>query len=224
MKNKKIAILFESREQLLKYSRYKNIPLIDKNYMDFPYFKYNFKGNVVNCLVGSSCSYIASSLEELSDMGYTYVIRIGTCGGLQKDVSIGDIVIVSSSIKGEGVSNYYLPKEFPAVCNLDIFEIKKVIEKIGKCHIGNVYSASARYRQKKEAISAYRDLGTIAIDMETSSFYSVSIFKKLYAVSILFVTDSLIENNKGILNSLDLHMKIYPNMNKVIEEILEFWS
>ena len=60
--------------------------------------------------------------------------------------------------------------------------------------------------------------------METSSFYSVSIFKKLYAVSILFVTDSLIENNKGILNSLDLHMKIYPNMNKVIEEILEFWS
>lgn len=221
--SKKIAIIFESKEQLEKYSMYSKRKLINKIGMDFPYIRYIENSNIFNCSVGASCSMIASIIEEISSDNYDYAIRIGTCGALKDFIRINDIVLSLTAIKGEGVSQYYIPNEYPAYSSLDLNTIKNIFCEISNVHIGNVYSCSARYRQNSKLIDKYKNLGTLAIDMETSAFYSVCIAKGIKSVSVLFVTDSISDEEvSGCVNSLDLYLKTYSNMFKSIELLKEY--
>lgn len=62
----------------------------------------------------------AICVEELAQIGITHLIRVGTSGGMQLEVSAGDVVIATSAIRQEGTSKEYLPIEFPAVADLDV--------------------------------------------------------------------------------------------------------
>ncbi len=42
-------------------------------------------------------------------------VRTGTCGGMEKDVLGGDLVIANGAIRMEGTGLQYAPIEFPAV-------------------------------------------------------------------------------------------------------------
>ena len=53
------------------------------------------------------------------------MMRVGTCASVSPKVSIGDIVIPNGAVKMEGVSNHYLPVEFPSVPD---FQMLKAIE------------------------------------------------------------------------------------------------
>ena len=59
----------------------------------------------------------AICVEELYMAGVRTIIRIGTCGGMNKNVHAEDIVIASSAIRAEGTSREYLPVECPAAAD-----------------------------------------------------------------------------------------------------------
>lgn len=62
----------------------------------------------------------AIALEELVKCGCKTFIRVGTCGGMQRDVMSGDIVIATGAVRAEGTSLEYAPIEWPAVPNLEV--------------------------------------------------------------------------------------------------------
>jgi uridine phosphorylase len=209
---KKIGILFESRQQLIRYVQYIHGSVSERESMDFPFYNYE---NVF-CCVASSGSYVASAIEEYTVAGVECFVRIGTCGSIQPSVKIGDIVIPNSAIRGDEVSNYYLPFDYPAVCNENCYFVASMLSRVGECHIGNVYSAAARFRQDIEKLKRFAELGTLGIDMETAAFLSVSIAKKAKCIALLFVTDELLSNEKGITSSLILQRDVFPKMWKAI--------
>ncbi len=43
------------------------------------------------------------------------VIMLGMCGGIDDTLEVGDFVVPSAAIRGEGTSRHYLPREFPAI-------------------------------------------------------------------------------------------------------------
>jgi AMP nucleosidase len=43
------------------------------------------------------------------------VIMLGMCGGIDDILEVGDFVIPSAAIRGEGTSRHYIPREFPAI-------------------------------------------------------------------------------------------------------------
>ena len=43
------------------------------------------------------------------------VIMLGMCGGIDDILEVGNFIIPSAAIRGEGTSRHYLPKEFPAI-------------------------------------------------------------------------------------------------------------
>ena len=62
----------------------------------------------------------AICVEELYMAGVRTIIRIGTCGGMNKNVRAEDIVIASSAIRADGTSREYLPVEFPAAADFEV--------------------------------------------------------------------------------------------------------
>jgi hypothetical protein len=65
-------------------------------------------------------SRIANSLEQLAACGVRQVIGLGLGGTPQSTVEIGDIVLLEGAIRGDGVSHYYSPVEYPAVADLEL--------------------------------------------------------------------------------------------------------
>ena len=70
---------------------------------------------------GMGCPSTAIAVEELIKVGADTFIRVGTSGGMQPNQRPGELAIVTGAVRDEGTTLHYLPVEFPAVANVEIF-------------------------------------------------------------------------------------------------------
>ena len=60
---------------------------------------------------------MAIAVEELQKIGVEAAVRIGSCGALQPEVRVGDLVMVEAAVRDEGTSLGYAPLSYPAVAD-----------------------------------------------------------------------------------------------------------
>ncbi len=144
----------------------------------------------VLCAFASTSPHVAMVLEEFSSSNVQRAVRIGTCGGLQPDINVGDIVIASGAVRGEGTSHCYVDAAYPAVASiLDFRVLSANLRKISAVHTGLIWCTDGRYVESDEELIKQQKQNVLAVDMETSAMYVVSSLKKIEALSISLVTD-----------------------------------
>lgn len=128
----------------------------------------------------------AIAVEELRQCGAHTMMRVGTCASTSPKVSKGDIVIPNGAVKMEGVSQHYLPVEFPAVPD---FQMLKAIEEAARSlgypyNIGVTITKASFYTQTApetkpvgpELIyrwTAYEKGGATSTSMECAPLFTV---------------------------------------------------
>ena len=158
----------------------------------------NEKVLVISTGIGGPSTAIC--VEELAMIGITHLIRVGTSGGMQLDVTAGDLVIASAAIRQEGTSKEYLPIEFPAVADIDIINALRNASNELKLpnHTGVVQCKDSFYGQHSpERMPVSYELenkwqawikgGALCSEMETAALYVVSSVLGLHAGAILLV-------------------------------------
>lgn len=93
------------------------------NNREFLTFTGTYRGIAISATstgVGSPSAAIAT--EELANIGAKTFIRIGTCGALKKEIQPGDTIVPFAAIRAEGTTKEYVPPEFPAVADPDVFQ------------------------------------------------------------------------------------------------------
>jgi uridine phosphorylase len=74
-----------------------------------------YKGKNVAMVVGAGSPHCAVRVEHLRQyFGVRTVIRIATCGGLQKGQKQGDVILPTAAIRQEGTSACYIEGNWPA--------------------------------------------------------------------------------------------------------------
>lgn len=132
----------------------------------------------------------AITLHELKNIGIETVIRIGSCGALQPELELGELILASGAVRDEGTSKTYIETQYPAVANPHILH-----QMINLCHqhqflhtTGIVRSHDSFYTQQEENICDYwSKQGILAADMETSALFVIAGLLKMQAASILNV-------------------------------------
>jgi len=139
----------------------------------------------------NGASIAACRVEEMVGSGATILCRIGTCGALQNRLNIGDVVLTTAAIKDEGTSSQYLPLEFPSVASRDLLiQFEHRLEGLGiPTHVGMTWTTDGRFVQSDEKISTFSKLGVLNVDMETSAFLTVCMFRRVAGLSVGIVTD-----------------------------------
>ena len=140
----------------------------------------------------------AIAVEELAQIGVKNLIRVGTSGGMQLDVSAGDIVIAQAAIRQEGTSKEYVPVEFPAVADFDLtYALKKAAEELKyPHHVGVVQCKDSFYGQHsphrmpvsyelENKWNAWIKAGALASEMETASVFTVASVLRMKAAAVL---------------------------------------
>ncbi|HEY59946.1 MAG TPA: nucleoside phosphorylase [Anaerolineae bacterium] len=143
---------------------------------------------------GIGCPALAIALEELIKVGAKNFIRIGTCGAMQKYIRLGDIIIASAAVRGDGTSREYFPLEYPAVADFYVLEalIQAAEARTVKPHVGIVRAHDAFYAESILAESDYllRDKpwiesNVLSVENESSTLFTLTIVRKCRGGTIL---------------------------------------
>jgi uridine phosphorylase len=136
---------------------------------------------------------ITSFMEELIARGAKKILLLGAAGSLQPYLKVGDYVIPSDAIRGEGVSYYYLPKGVQAKASKGIVNaLEKACRKHRvKYRKGLVWTMDAPFRELKSKVIALQRQGCLAVEMETAAVFSVAAFRGIEAGAFLCISDEL---------------------------------
>ena len=148
----------------------------------------------------------AMTTELLCAAGAESLIRIGSCGSLQDHVKIGDLVIVTGAIRGEGTTTYYVPKNFSTVAHPDIINaLKEAAESMGvRYHLGWIFTTDALFQETPELIQELNQQKISSIDMVTSTFLTIAQLRNKKAGAILAVSDECLCGKFGFRDPLFL--------------------
>lgn len=156
--------------------------------------------------------------EMLAAGGCEHIIRAGSCGAMREDINIGDLIIATGSVRGDGTTPYYVPENFSTVADLVVSSaLVEACEKLGVTyHLGTVWSTDALLRETKELIQEMCDLNTAGVDMVTSSILTVAQLKGVKAGAVLAVSDNLITGELGFVSPV-----FYEAETKAVDVSLE---
>ena len=162
---------------------------------------------VAVCSTGIGCMSAAVAIEELTNIGCKYFIRVGTCGSLSSQVNTGDIIIVTGAIRGDGASKEYVPIEYPAVADYrTVNALRNRVKKEDTDYkLGIIRTHDAFYMESpfafgdwRKRIAIWAEAGTLAIENESSILFVIGSLRKVQVGTILVVAGNLITRAKGI--------------------------
>lgn len=170
------------------------------------------KVSVTSTGIGGPSAAIA--IEELSRCGADTFLRVGTCGGMQKEVMGGDIVIANGAIRMEGTSREYAPIEYPAVPDVAVMNaLIHGAEKLGiRHHVGVVQCKDSFFGQhepEKMPVSyelqdkwnAWLRMGCLASEMESAALFITGSFLRVRVGSCFLVVANQERAKKGLSNT-----------------------
>jgi uridine phosphorylase len=143
--------------------------------------------SVTSTGIGSPSAAIA--VEELARVGADNLIRVGSCGAIQPEASIGDLIIATGGVRQEGTSDEYVTPDYPAVADHAVVSaLVAAAEELGydyhlgyTCSTDSFYAGQARpgfegfeAAGSQDHIDAMRDAGVMCFEMEASAIMTLA--------------------------------------------------
>lgn len=141
----------------------------------------------------------AITSEILCAAGVRSLIRVGSCGSLQENIKIGDLVIAVGALRGDGTSRYYVPEHFSTVAHNDVIDaLRKAADSLNiPYHLGWVFTTDALFQETPGLLRQLNQQSIACIDMVTSAFLTVAQVRGKKAGAVLAVSDECLHGKFG---------------------------
>jgi purine-nucleoside phosphorylase len=159
-------------------------------------FTGTYKGHKVSVQgTGMGVPSISIYITELmQEYGVKKLIRVGTCGALQKDVKVRDVILAQSA-STDSKMNEIIFRGIDYAPTADFDLLLKAYQaglKAGlNLKVGNVFTADMFYSEENqnEKLARY---GVLAVEMETAALYTLAAKFGRQALSVLTVSDHIL--------------------------------
>lgn len=169
-----------------------------------------FKGVPISALsTGIGGPSLAIAVEEAARIGVHTFIRVGTTGSIQKEISLGDIVIINGAVRLDGTSHQYVRDEYPAVASYEVtLALIEACEQLGyKYHVGIGASTDSFYAGQgrpglndylpsfsKELFNDLQMANVMNFEMECATLFTLTSIYKLRAGALCVVIANRVTN------------------------------
>ena len=133
--------------------------------------------------------------ELINDYGVNKLSRIGTCGAIQKDIAIRDVLIAQAAATNSSmIKNDFPQYDFPQIGNFEMIDraYQLAKEKEMNVRVGNVLSDDSFYKDQQDEFMRLGTYGVMGVEMETAGLYYLAAKFGVDAMSLLTVSDHLI--------------------------------
>ena len=139
--------------------------------------------------------------ELFSFYGVEKIIRIGSAGGMNPGLDLGDIVIAQGACTDSNyAAQYELPGVFAPIADYDMLSTAVSIarEKGLKHMVGNVVSSDVFYNAHPERNDKWLSMGVLCAEMECAALYMNAAFLKKKALGLLTISDLMSDPSRAM--------------------------
>jgi DeoD family purine-nucleoside phosphorylase len=160
-------------------------------------FTGTFEGKPVSVqATGMGCPSAAIVIEELVQLGVKRFLRVGTCGGLQPDMSLGDLIVAISAVASDRTVEKLVNFE-PHVPTADwglVHGAVHAAKELGKpVRVGPIVSSDLFYNPDDGQYARWSSRGILAVEMEASVLFTLGALRNVQAGCLLTVSDVVVE-------------------------------
>ncbi len=160
-------------------------------------FTGTYKGERISVQgTGMGMPSISIYINELIQFyGAENLIRIGSCGAINEDVRIRDIIIAMSASTTSGINNRrFSGLDYAPTANYELLQKAYDIAKSKGIDpkVGNVLTSDLFYDDTPMDLKKWTEYGVLAIEMETAELYTTAAKHRVKALSLLTVSDHIL--------------------------------
>jgi len=161
-----------------------------------------YKGKRVSVQgTGMGVPSISIYTEELiSHFGCNRLMRIGSCGSLQPELKLLDIVIAMAASTDSAINDRrFQGRTFaPTADGEMLFSAWENSKKLGiNAKAGNILTADTFYEDDPDDWKIWANFGILAVEMEAAALYTIAAKHHVQALTLLTVSDSFITGEKS---------------------------
>lgn len=142
---------------------------------------------------GVGAPLAAGLLEEVIALGCRNFVACGGAGVLNRELTLGHIVVPSAAVRDEGTSYHYLaPSRLVTPSPAALDAIQQVLQRRQITYtLGKTWTTDAIYRETRTRMALRRDEGCITVEMEAAALFAVAQFRGVHLGQILYCGDNL---------------------------------
>jgi DeoD family purine-nucleoside phosphorylase len=171
-----------------------------------------FRGKPVSVQAsGMGCPSAGIVIEELAMLGVERIVRVGTCGGLQPDLQIGDLIIALSAVPADATPLHLIGNEPHApTAHWDLIHsaVHKAKELGKPVRVGPIVSSDLFYNPDQDQYQRWSDRGILAVEMEAAMLFTVGALRKLKTGCLLIVSDVVVEGEFVRISDEDMRRAV----------------
>ena len=143
-----------------------------REYVTLAGYRRGVRVGVVSHGVGAAGAAVC--FEELIKAGVRRVIRAGSCGGMQDDVTDGHLVIVTGAVRSDGFTEQIVPAGHPALASADVIAaLRRASADAPGIHEGLTLTSAVFYPHDilGSDLVLWQKTGVKAVEMECSVLF-----------------------------------------------------
>ena len=156
-----------------------------------------FEGRPVSVqATGMGCPSAAIVIEELVQLGVKRMLRVGTCGGLQPDLALGDLIVALSAIPADATARHLVgtDQHVPTASWELVHGAVHVAKDVGQSmRLGPVVSSDLFYNPDGGQYERWSSRGVLAVEMEAAVLFTLGALRGFAAGCLLTVSDVVVE-------------------------------
>ena len=170
---------------------------------------------------GMGIPSISIYVDELIQVyGAKRLIRIGTCGAMQEEIKLRDVVIAMAASTDSSINKIrFSGMDFSPCASPELlFPAWETAAKLGiSVKAGNILTSDTFYADDPSSWKIWADFGILCAEMETAGLYTLAAKYKVQALSLLTVSDSAVT---GEFCSTEERQVSFKQMMKLALEII----
>jgi purine-nucleoside phosphorylase len=160
---------------------------------------------------GMGCPTATIVAEELITLGVERLIRVGTCGGLQPQLSLGDVVLALSAVPADSTASHLVGNEphCPTASWDLVHGAVHVAKELGQpLSVGPVVSSDLFYNPDPGQYGRWAARGLLGVEMEAAALFTLGALRGVQAGCILTVSDTLSDGEFKRIGDEDLRAAV----------------
>ena len=142
---------------------------------------------------GIGCPTTIAFLEEMLACGIKRFVGLGSAGALHERIKHGDVVLCTGAFSDEGTSAHYPGYNDFSEPSLSLnTHMERWFQKNDLSFVnGKTWTTDTPYRETKQELERFLNLGADVVEMEASAIFNVAQFRKIETACVFVIGDSI---------------------------------
>jgi len=181
-----------------------------------------FRGKLVSVqATGMGCPSAAIVVEELVQLGVKRMIRVGTCGGLQRDLELGDLIVAITAVPADATARQLVGEPHCPTADWELVHgAVHAAKELGKrVRVGPVVSSDLFYNPDEAQYERWSRRGILAVEMEAAVLFTLGALRRVQTGCLLTVSDVVLEGEFKRISDEDLRRAVDEMTELALEAV-----